>query len=59
MTYKMNGKEIQIKKLYALLEQIRKNVLGADYQTRIEMQDLENKVVDKIKFLKADNAAQN
>jgi hypothetical protein len=55
----MNGKEIQIKKLYALLEQIRKNVLGADYQTRIEMQDLENKVVDKIKFLKADNAAQN
>lgn len=56
--YKMNGKEVQLKKLYALLEKIRKNVLGADYQTRIEMRELEDKVIERIKFIKSDNASQ-
>jgi hypothetical protein len=56
--YKMNGKEIQLKKLYALLEKIRNNVLGADYQTRVEMQQLENKVMERIKFIKSDKASQ-
>lgn len=54
----MNGKEIQLKKLYALLEKIRNNVLGADYQTRVEMQQLENKVMERIKFIKSDKASQ-
>ena len=57
--YKMNGKEIQLKKLYALLEKIRNNVLGADYQTRVEMQQLENKVMERIKFIKSDKASQD
>lgn len=39
----------EIKKLYDLLERVRAASLGSDYKTRMEMKDMADKIVEKIK----------
>lgn len=45
---KMTDDAVQLKKLYALLERVKKETLGADYQKRIEMKELQSKIEEKI-----------
>lgn len=51
--YKMSvnnfGQSKELKKLYDLLEKVRSTSLGADYKTRIEMKQMADKIVEKIK----------
>lgn len=47
-----NNKDI--KKLYALLEKVRVAALGSDYKTRLEMKELADKIVEKIKQISND-----
>lgn len=41
----------EIKKLYSLLERVRSASLGSDYKTRMEMKEMADKIVEKIKTL--------
>lgn len=48
---KLQETTIQIKKLFSLLEKVKKETLGADYKKRTEMKDLQTKIEDKIRLL--------
>ena len=37
-----------LNKLYSLLETVKKETLGADYQRRLEMKELQSKIEEKI-----------
>lgn len=43
----------ELKKLYQLLDNIRIATLGADYQTRIQMREIKEKAIAKIKTLQS------
>ena len=45
---KMTDDAVLLKKLYALLEVVKKETLGADYQRRLEMKDVQAKIEEKI-----------
>lgn len=49
----MNSKELKskIKKLYTLLERTRQQMLGLDWESKLELKNLESKVVSEIKRL--------
>lgn len=49
--YKMNSQQLELKKLYNHLDKIKNAILGADYQTRIEMEQIKKRTIEKIKFI--------
>lgn len=51
--YKLNAKENELRKLYQLLDKIKEASLGSDYQTRMQMKDIESKAIERIKSLKS------
>jgi hypothetical protein len=55
---KLNAKEIELQKLYDLLNKINKATLAADYELRWQLKDAKKKVIQKIKSLES-NPANN
>lgn len=51
--YRMTEKETELKKLYDLLDKVRVAILGSDYQTRMQMKEIEEKVILKIKSIRS------
>jgi hypothetical protein len=45
-------KHTEIAKLYALIEKVKVASLGADYQTRIQFNEIKNKATQRINELK-------
>ena len=45
------GSDEELKKLYQLLDKIRDATLGSDYQTRIQMRQIRDKAIERIKTL--------
>ena len=50
--------QIQLDKLYDLLEKTRTAMLGSDYQTRMQLKEIQEKVICKIKSLRHDMSTQ-
>lgn len=50
--------QIQLDKLYDLLEKTRVAMLGSDYQTRMQLKEIQEKVIYKIKSLRHDMSTQ-
>jgi hypothetical protein len=48
---KNNPKQLQLQKLYTLLEKINEKTLAADYQLRWQLKEAKQKVIDKIKAI--------
>jgi len=57
--HKKNPKQIELEKLYTLLEKINETTLAADYELRWQLKEAKQKVIDKIKAIesKSVNAA--
>ena len=57
--HKKNHKQIELEKLYTLLEKINETTLAADYELRWQLKEAKQKVIDKIKAIesKSVNAA--
>jgi hypothetical protein len=51
MSTKYSSSQNELKKLYSLLDRVRAAALGADYKTRIEMKEMADKIVEKIKAI--------
>lgn len=47
----MNDNKSKLKKLQRLLELNRQHMLGLDWQSKIEFQQIENKIIAEIKTL--------
>ena len=45
--------DLQIKKLHRLLDKVREHKLGLDWQSKIEFDVMEEKIIEKIKFLQS------
>jgi hypothetical protein len=56
---KKNPKQLELEKLYRLLDQINQKTLAADYELRWQLKEAKQKVIDKIKAIesKSVNAA--
>lgn len=51
MSTKYSSSQKELKQLYSLLDRVRSATLGADYKTRIEMKEMADKIVEKIKAI--------
>lgn len=51
--YNLNARDSELRKLYQLLDKIKVATLGSDYQTRMQMKEIENKTIDRIKFIRS------
>jgi hypothetical protein len=43
--------EVRLKKLYALLEKIKQHKLGLDWESKLEFEAMEKKIVEEIKSI--------
>ena len=50
---KKNPKQIELEKLYTLLEKINETSLAADYELRWQLKEAKQKVIDKIKAIES------
>ena len=50
---KKNPKQIELDKLYTLLQSIDETTLAADYQLRWQLKEAKQKVIDKIKAIES------
>ena len=50
---KKSPKEIELQKLYMLLEKINETTLAADYELRWQLKEAKQKVIDKIKAIES------
>jgi len=50
---KKNPKQIELDKLYALLQNINDTTLAADYELRWQLKEAKQKVIDKIKAIES------
>lgn len=50
---KKNPKQIELDKLYALLQSINETTLAADYELRWQLKEAKQKVIDKIKAIES------
>ena len=50
---KKSPKEIELQKLYTLLEKINETTLAADYELRWQLKEAKQKVIDKIKAIES------
>jgi hypothetical protein len=48
---KKNPKQLELQKLYRLLDQINEKTLAADYELRWQLKEAKQKVIDKIKAI--------
>jgi len=48
---KNNSKQLELQKLYTLLEKINETTLAADYELRWQLKEAKQKVIDKIKAI--------
>jgi hypothetical protein len=51
--YKLSSREIELKKLYSFLEKVNQSLLGCDRQTRSELMHIQEKTIEKIKFIQS------
>lgn len=50
---KKNPKQLELEKLYRLLDQINEKTLAADYELRWQLKQAKAKVIDKIKAIES------
>jgi hypothetical protein len=50
---KKNPKQIELDKLYTLLQSINETTLAADYELRWQLKEAKQKVIDKIKAIES------
>lgn len=50
---KKNPKQIELDKLYTLLQNINETTLAADYELRWQLKEAKQKVIDKIKAIES------
>ena len=50
---KNNPKQLELQKLYTLLEKINETTLAADYELRWQLKEAKQKVIDKIKAIES------
>lgn len=51
------SKDIELKKLYDLLEKVKYQTLGSDYQTRLQLKVIKQKVIEKIQSIESEVSA--
>jgi hypothetical protein len=49
---KKDSIDIELKKLYALVEKIKQASLGSDYQTRLQFNNIKEKALERINEIK-------
>ena len=50
---KKNQKQLELNRLYRLLEQINERTLAADYELRWQLKQVKEQVIDKIKAIES------
>lgn len=55
---KKNPKQLELEKLYRLLDQINQKTLAADYELRWQLKQAKAKVIDKIKAIESKPAIE-
>ena len=55
---KKNPKQLELQKLYRLLDQINQKTLAADYELRWQLKQAKAKVIDKIKAIESKPAIE-
>lgn len=50
---KKNSKQIELEKLYTLLQSINETTLAADYELRWQLKEAKQKVIEKIKAIES------